>query len=122
MAGCCLWSSFFLPRNLSLGGPGSGSRLGQRLGGDGGRSGLIPNVMYLTSLPGESLSACGLQEKTVSVERYRILSSLLALVLKDGINIAHLVPEGTTVTANRRDSERFVNVEWDGNKAVMRRI
>ena len=62
---------------------------------------------------------CGLQEKAMLVERYRILSPILALVPKDGSTVAHLVPEGAIVSVDRVDTERLVNVEWDGTKAMM---
>jgi len=57
--------------------------------------------------------------RLVLVERYRISRKTIALVFEDERYVAHTVPEGAVVTAHRVETEKLVQVTWNGLTGVM---
>jgi hypothetical protein len=51
--------------------------------------------------------------------RYRILSPTLALIIEDGRQIAHTVPEGAIVWVLPGEPGAVVEIFWDDKKAAM---
>jgi len=53
------------------------------------------------------------------IEKYRISSKTIALVFEGERYVAHSVPEGALVTAHRVETEKLVQVTWNGLTGVM---
>ena len=53
------------------------------------------------------------------IEKYRISNKTIALVFEGERYVAHTVPEGALVTVHRIETEKLVEVTWDGVKGVM---
>lgn len=53
------------------------------------------------------------------IETYRISSKTIALVFEGERYVAHTVPEGTLITAHRIETEKLVQVSWNGFTGVM---
>ena len=57
----------------------------------------------------------------MTVQRYRLKSSTLAIMLKDGQQHPVTVPVGSIVQARNGslDGDRLIDVEWDGRTVSM---
>ena len=55
------------------------------------------------------------------METFRIKTPTIALFQEDGRQVAHMVPEGATVTVKREkgNEDKFVEVIWDEKKVLM---
>jgi hypothetical protein len=53
------------------------------------------------------------------IEKYRISSKTIALVFEGERYVAHSIPEGSLVTAHRVETEKLVEVTWNGLTGVM---